>query len=249
MSRVVVLGVPITPMALADVVDQMRLWIARGDRRYFCFVNAHVIETARVGNDVRISLEAADLALPDGAPVAWAARRASGRPCERVSGGDLFRAVCEFSGRDRWRHAFVGGTHETLERLTTALHARHPAVEIVASISPPFRTMTTEDDQDVWSRLNAARPDVVWVGLGAPKQELWMWRSRHALDAPVLVGIGAVFDFESGNRRRAPRLLQRLWLEWAFRLIQEPSRLWKRYLWTNSVFIARATSALLRGRW
>ena len=235
MRRLDVLGAPITAGSLGDVCSELERWIAARRRAYVCLANVHVVETARRDPELEQSLREADMVLADGAPIAWIARRRAGEPVPRIAGSDLFEELCRRSVETGHRHFFYGGTPETLARLTARLRELHPGIRICGSLSPPF-SPAVEVRRDLIDEIEAARPDVVWVGLGAPKQKRWMRRARGLLEAPLLVGVGAVFDFASGTRARAPRRLQRLGLEWAFRLAQEPRRLGCRYLVTNTAF-------------
>jgi N-acetylglucosaminyldiphosphoundecaprenol N-acetyl-beta-D-mannosaminyltransferase len=237
-----VLGAPVAATSLAEACDELERWIALGRREFVVLANVHVVETARRDSAVADALEHAGLVLPDGAPLAWSVRRAGGPKAERITGSDLFDELCRRSPAAGHRHFFYGSTPETLEVLTRLVRNRYPGIDVCGSLSPPFSRSAELRPHDM-AAIDAARPDVVWVGLGAPKQELWMRLARAHLEAPLLLGVGAVFDFASGRKQRAPRLVQRLGLEWAHRLAHEPRRLAKRYLVTNTTF----TLAVLRG--
>jgi N-acetylglucosaminyldiphosphoundecaprenol N-acetyl-beta-D-mannosaminyltransferase len=181
---------------------------------------------------------AAGLVTPDGMPLVWLLKLAGFKHAERVYGPDLMLAVF---GADRMRgcrHFLYGTTDATLASLREALGRRFPQVRIVGSIAPPFRPLSPAEDDAYVERINGGSPDIVWVGLGAPKQEQWMAEHRNRLTAPVLIGVGAAFDIHAGVLRQAPRFFQRSGLEWAFRLYMEPRRLWRRYLRNNPQFIA-----------
>lgn len=149
---------------------------------------------------------------------------------DRVYGPDLMLALCERSLEKGYRHFFYGGAPGVPERLAERLGARFPGLRVVGTFSPPFRPLTLEEDEKVVRMINGASPDILWVGLGAPKQERWMAEHRDRLRVPVMIGVGAAFDFYAGVKRQAPRWMQRAGLEWLFRLCQEPRRLWRRYL-------------------
>lgn len=223
------------------VVRELEQCIAERRHEYVCFVNAHLAATARGDAHLADALDAAGFAFADGAPVAWTART------PRVSGSDVFEELCERSPARGYRHFFLGATDETLALLAASVEKRYPGVEVCGTFSPPFGPELFERVEEICERLNKAQPDLVWVGLGAPKQELWMQRARPLLDAPLVLGVGAVFDFVAGNKRRAPRVMQRLGLEWMHRLVSEPRRLWRRYLVTNTAF-ALALAADRLGR-
>jgi len=229
--------------ALEDAVARAEQWIETRRQGVVCFANVHVVETARRNRGLAGALSNADLVLADGAPVAWALGRFSGRPATRVTGSDFFHALCG-RGKGKYRHLFIGSTPATLSRLTNEVVHRYPGIKIVGEIAPPFGSWSEDEGTRIIAEINAANPDVVWVGLGAPRQELWMQQARSSVSAPVIAGVGAVFDFVSGNRVRAPRWMQRVGLEWLHRLAHEPRRLGPRYLRTNASFVVAAVSSL-----
>ena len=170
-------------------------------------------------------------------PLVWLSRLSGGSPVGRVYGPDLMLAVCERSVGRGYRHFLYGGGPSVAEKLASQLQNRFPGLGIVGAYSPPFRPLTQREDQEIVERINAAQPDFVWVGLGAPKQEHWMADHLVKLNATVLIGVGAAFDFHSGVKVQAPYWMQRSGLEWFFRLLSEPRRLWRRYLVYNTKFL------------
>jgi N-acetylglucosaminyldiphosphoundecaprenol N-acetyl-beta-D-mannosaminyltransferase len=230
---------------LSDAVAEAEHWIETGGQGVICFANVHVVETARRSPALRDALSRADLVLADGAPIAWALGRLRRRPSPRVTGTDFFFALC---GREVgcYRHFLLGSTPQTLSRLELAVRHRFPSIAIAGMHSPPFGAWSDSDLRPAIKAVNAAAPDVIWVGIGAPKQELWMDAVRGRVSAPVLAGIGAVFDFVSGEKRRAPVVLQRAGLEWAHRLACEPRRLAGRYLRTNTTYLTGLVGAVVR---
>lgn len=241
----ILLPIAVCTAGLPHVLDRADGWITSRARVYVCFANVHVLEASRSDPRLLDALQAADLVLPDGLPVAWLAGRADGRRADRIPGATFFEAVC---ARDigRRRHFLYGSTEETLCRLREALRTRFPGIEICGSEAPPFRSLTEPEREAAYARINSTNPDVVWIGLGAPKQELWMQAARHHLDAPVLAGVGAAFDFVSGAKARAPGWMQNAGLEWFHRMVIEPRRLTGRYVKTNLTFSARVVRALAR---
>lgn len=231
-----VIGSPVTAGTLAEVMDELERRLSDGRREYVCFANAHLTSTARHNAGTAKALEGAGMVLADGAPVAWALRLLTGAPADRVAGADVFDRLCRSSAAHGHRHFLLGSTEETLVRLRTRIEERYPGLVVCGAYSPPFGPALFEELPAIAEAVNAARPDVVWVGLGAPRQEQWMRAARGLLDAPLLLGVGAVFDFVAGTKRRAPDWMQRTGLEWAFRLAQEPRRLFRRYLVTNTAF-------------
>lgn len=229
-----------TPIAAARFEDALRLLAdAPADQRrihvHFCTV--HSLVEAVDDPVLHAAFAAPDsLALPDGAPIAWVGR-ARGKAVERVCGPDMMPALLDRSRRAGARHFFYGGAPGVADRLAERMRAAYPGLSVVGTHSPPFRTLSAEEDAADVALINAARPDYVWVGLGAPKQDLWAARQRPYLDAAVVLAVGAAFDFHSGGLRRAPTWMQRLGLEWLYRLAAEPRRLARRYLVTNSRFL------------
>lgn len=203
---------------------------------YICVSNVHTTVMAYEDEHYRIIQNSAAMALPDGAPLSKYSRMAGFRKAERVTGPDLMVELFRISGQKGYRHFFYGSTQQTLDDMRRALGRDHPDLVIAGMYAPPFRPLTEEEDREVTARINAARPDFVWVGLGAPKQEEWMYDHRGKFPA-VSVGVGAGFDYVAGNIKRAPRIMQMLCLEWLYRLMQDPKRLWKRYVVTNTKFV------------
>jgi N-acetylglucosaminyldiphosphoundecaprenol N-acetyl-beta-D-mannosaminyltransferase len=171
-------------------------------------------------------------------PLVWLSRLAGNRQVGRVYGPDLLLACCE-SAREPRRHFFYGGAAGVPERLVARLRQRFPGLDVAGTISPPFRALTQAESQAIVQDINRTSPDIVWVGLSTPKQERWMAAQRDRLEAPVLIGVGAAFDFHAGLKRQAPPWMQRNGLEWLFRLLTEPRRLWRRYLLNNPLFVWR----------
>jgi N-acetylglucosaminyldiphosphoundecaprenol N-acetyl-beta-D-mannosaminyltransferase len=213
---------------------------------HFCTVHS-LVEAA----DDPVLLEAFaapdSLALPDGVPIVWVGR-AQGKGVERVCGPDVMPALLDRSRASGARHYFYGGAPGVAERLAGRMRAAYPGLEVVGTYSPPFRAQSAEEDAADAELINAARPDYVWVGLGAPKQDLWAARQRPYLDSAVVLAVGAAFDFHSGGLRRAPAWMQRLGLEWLYRLAAEPRRLARRYFVTNSRFVVLLVRSRLAGR-
>ena len=189
-------------------------------------------------DELRRIHETAGLVTPDGMPLVWIAHLLGHSHVERVYGPDLLLACCERSILRGYRHFFYGGAPGVGECLAARLGARFPGLSVAGLFSPPFRPLSADEDGALVDCINAARPDIVWVGLSTPKQERWMAAHVGRLDAPVLIGVGAAFDFHAGVKRQAPRWMQRSGLEWSFRLAMEPRRRWRRYLRNNPAFPA-----------
>jgi N-acetylglucosaminyldiphosphoundecaprenol N-acetyl-beta-D-mannosaminyltransferase len=234
-----------------DAVDQRRAqeaiesWITDRRRSYVCVSNVHSVMEARRDESLRAVFNAAGLAVPDGMPLVWVGRLRGRRDVRRVYGPDLTLQLCERAARRGFTCFFYGGSPGVAARLAEALSRRFPGLRVVGAEAPPFRPLTTEEDEEAVRRINAASPDVVFVGLGCPKQERWMAEHRERLHAPVLLGVGAAFDFHTGLMPQAPRWMMSAGLEWLFRLSQEPRRLWRRYLIYNPLFVFHLTLELL----
>lgn len=234
-----IMGVRVAVTDMDAVLALLRtgLEVLRG--RYICVANVHTTVTAWEDESYRAVQNGAALVLPDGAPLSRYSRAHGFPQAQRVTGPDLMREVLRLSAQTGWTHYFYGSTPETLELLRQKLAERYPGARVVGMESPPFRPLTPREDADAAARINAARPDFVWVGLGAPKQERWMAAHAGQVQA-LMVGVGAAFDYEAGNIRRAPLWMQKCSLEWLYRLMQDPRRLLGRYLNTNLKFLAWA---------
>jgi N-acetylglucosaminyldiphosphoundecaprenol N-acetyl-beta-D-mannosaminyltransferase len=229
LTRVDVLGVGISCVDLPSTVDIFADWIANAQRQYVCVTGMHGVMESQTDTALRDIHNAAGLTTPDGMPMVWAGRRA-GAGISRVYGPDLMDAVLSKAVQAGWSSYFLGGSEDVLAKLVATLGARYPGLAVAGLESPPFRPLSDDEDKAIVNRINAAAPDIVWVGLGTPKQERFMASHRDRLDAPVLVGVGAAFDLVAGTLPQAPHWMQRNGLEWAFRLGAEPRRLWRRYL-------------------
>jgi N-acetylglucosaminyldiphosphoundecaprenol N-acetyl-beta-D-mannosaminyltransferase len=235
--QVNILGVGISAISMEDALEQIAYWIEHRDRDYVSVCNVHTVMECQQDPHMRRAVNGAGMATPDGMPLVWLGRKKSGRDVRRVYGPDLMLALCQLSARRGYSHYFYGGAEGIPELLAERLKARIPGLEVAGGYSPPFRPLTPEQDARIVSQINAAHPDIVWVGLGTPKQDLWMASHRDRLTAPVLIAVGAAFDFHAGRKKQAPRWMQRSGLEWLFRLMTEPRRLWRRYLVYNPLFV------------
>jgi N-acetylglucosaminyldiphosphoundecaprenol N-acetyl-beta-D-mannosaminyltransferase len=240
-----VLGAPIDALTWSDALARLHAWAHACESRVVCICNAHSVVTA--SRDARFAqvLAAADLCTPDGAPVAWMLRRLGHAGQQRINGPDLMWRYCADAAKRGESIYLYGGSPATLERLQQRLRAAFPGLVIAGAVSPPFRPLTPQEEQDAVDAINASGAGTVWVGLGCPKQELWMHAQRGRVHA-VMVGVGAAFDYHAGTVRRAPPWMQRAGLEWLHRLASEPRRLWRRYLVTNTLFVVGAAVQLLR---
>jgi N-acetylglucosaminyldiphosphoundecaprenol N-acetyl-beta-D-mannosaminyltransferase len=238
-DRVNVLGVGVSAITMADALASIERWIETGTRRYVCVTGVHGIMESQSDPALRDIHNHAGLVTPDGMPLVWLSRLQGHSQVERVYGPDLMLACCRKSVSRGYRHFFYGGAPGVPERLAATLQERFPGLMVAGTWSPPFGEPTTDEERAAVERINAVSPHIVWVGLSTPKQERWMARQVGRLRAPVLIGVGAAFDFNAELKRQAPRWMQRSGLEWLFRLGTEPRRLWRRYLINNPRFVWR----------
>jgi N-acetylglucosaminyldiphosphoundecaprenol N-acetyl-beta-D-mannosaminyltransferase len=244
-ERQEVLGAPIDVLYWSGAVATLLRWAAQGEDRYVCACNVHSVVTAQRHQGLADAVRDADMVLPDGAPVAWLMRKCGYTSQQRISGPDLMWRFFAAAAPYRESIFLYGGSPDTLERLQARIKATFPDLQIAGAYSPPYRTLTDEEDQAAVELMNRSGATTIWISLGCPKQEVWMAEHRGRIKG-VLVGVGAAFGFHAGTTKRAPKWMQRLSLEWLHRLLSEPGRLWKRYLSTNTIFIFAAIRQLMR---
>lgn len=237
--RVDVLGVGISAVDMTSAVAAISTMVAESARTYVCVTGVHGVMESQRDHELANIHNHSGLTTPDGMPMVWAGRFAGSKQIRRVYGPDLMLDVCKTGIGHGWRHFLYGGAVGVAQSLRQELETRFPGIQVAGTWTPPFRPLTSSERQDVITSINAKRPHIVWVGLSTPKQERWMADMRPELEAAVLIGVGAAFDMHTGRTRRAPRWMQRSGLEWLFRLIVEPRRLWRRYLRNNPAFLWR----------
>jgi N-acetylglucosaminyldiphosphoundecaprenol N-acetyl-beta-D-mannosaminyltransferase len=230
-----ILGVRIAAIDYERAMAALERFMADGRTHYVCLSNVHMVAESQFDAELKQAVNAADLALPDGMPLVWAANREGHRLPDRVYGPELMLRFCARSAERGYRHFFYGGAPGVADDLAARLKRRFPGIRIAGSYSPPFRPLDEDEECELAERVND-QVDVLWIGLGCPKQEKWMSAHRH-LRVGVMVGVGAAFDFHTGRVAQAPRWMQRRGLEWLFRLSREPRRLWRRNLVHNPVFV------------
>ncbi len=243
--RVNILGVEVCAITLQEAVEIIDFWIASHELHYVCVTGVHGIMESRRDPELRRIHNAAGLVTPDGMPLVWLCRWQGYKNISRVYGPDLMLALCKFSQKAGYRHFFYGGKPGVAQELTQTLTQRFPGMQIAGNYCPPFRPLTAEEDAAIISQINASGADIVWIGLSTPKQERWMAEHLGKIEAPVMIGVGAAFDFHTGRVPQAPRWMQKIALEWLFRLIVEPKRLGKRYLKNNPEFLVLIILQLL----
>lgn len=232
-----VFGVKIAVINLQKTCQVIEDWIAARIKTYVCIAPVATIVSSQKNKKYRQIVNASGMNAPDGMPLVWLGKMKGHKGIERTYGPDLILKFCELNHKKGYKHYFYGATLETNQLLMSKLHKRFPDLNIVGYYSPPFRGACEKEDVSVLEQINKVNPDILWVGLGSPKQDYWMYDHRHSLDVPVMVGVGAAFDFLAGVKKQAPVWMQRCGLEWFFRLCSEPKRLWKRYLVGNAKFI------------
>lgn len=237
LQRFNVLGVGVCAINMEIALDTIDQWISAKKSNYVTVTGVHGVVESQFDEDLRRIFNEAGMVTPDGMPMVWLGRRRGFEFTDRVYGPDLLLAVCERLQSAGFRHFFYGVNDGVPELLRDKLVKRYPGLQVVGTYSPPFRPLSDEEQTTVIDMINDADPDIVWVGLGMPKQERWMAAHVGRLKATVLIGVGAAFDFHAGLKKQAPKWMQRSGLEWFFRLMSEPRRLWRRYLKTNSLFL------------
>jgi len=234
-----VLGIPLALTDYERTIDWMDASVAAGHRGYICVAAVHTVMVCQEDDELRAAVLGSDLTVPDGQPLVWAMNALGHDLSSRVYGPELMARYCERAALTGARMFLYGGRNQgALVQLALNLRTRYQGLNIVGGYAPPFRPLTGEEETFVLDEINRSQADVVWVGIGVPKQEKWMAAMRSRLQAPVLVGVGAAFDFHAGLVSQAPSWMQSMGLEWAYRLLQEPGRLWRRYLRYNPRFVA-----------
>ncbi len=241
-----VLGVTVSCINMDDAVARVASFVDARRSTYVCITGVHGVMECRRNRDLRDIHNDAGMVTPDGMPLVWFLRLSGHNRIRRVYGPDLMRAVTAASVSRGYRHFYYGGAPGVADRLAKILTQAHSGLQVVGTLCPPFRPSTPEEDRAEVDTINATRPDIVWVGLSTPKQERWMAAHLGRVDAPVMIGVGAAFDFLAGTKRQAPAWLGRHGLEWLFRLCTEPRRLWRRYAYIVPGFLCLAAADFFR---
>lgn len=246
-TTIPVIGVPIDALSWHEALSRLAKWSKARESRYVSICNVHSVVTAQRDAVFGSVLHEADMATPDGAPVAWLMRRLGRPDQERINGPDLMWRYCAEAAKREESIYLYGGKPEVLAILRSRLPEQFPGLKITGAYSPPFRPLTKDEDEAIVAEINSSGAGTVWISLGCPKQEKWMAEHRGRVKA-VMVGVGAAFDYHAGSIKRAPLWMQKAGLEWLHRVCSEPRRLWKRYLITNSLFIYYASRQLFGSR-
>lgn len=247
-QRINILGVGISPVSLRETIRQIDDWIENDDRQYINLCTVHTIMECRKDPDLRRIVNQSGLSVPDGMPLVWLCKFFGAKRVSRVYGPDLMEALCSHSVFRGYSHFFYGGSSGVAEELSSGMRRYFPELKIAGNYSPPFRESGQMEEPSILGWINCMEPQIIWVGLGTPKQDVWIAQHRPFLQAPVLIAVGAAFDFHTNRIPKAPLWMQRSGLEWFFRLIQEPRRLAFRYLVYNPLFIVHLFLQLFRLR-
>jgi N-acetylglucosaminyldiphosphoundecaprenol N-acetyl-beta-D-mannosaminyltransferase len=246
MDRVNILGVGVSAINMQMAVDQIEEWIERQEPHFVIAAPVNCVVECLRDERLRKTYNRAGMITPDGMPLVWISRLMGYSQVDRVYGPDLMLAICDRSRTRGYRHFLYGGwPPEVVDKLARSLEARFPGIQIVGAYAPPFGPVTPEEDAAIVERINAVTPDIVWIGLGSVKQDYWADSHVRKLVAPVLIAVGAAFDFHSFQKPQAPRWMMRSGLEWFFRLLTEPRRLGPRYMKDNPIFVWNVLRQLL----
>jgi N-acetylglucosaminyldiphosphoundecaprenol N-acetyl-beta-D-mannosaminyltransferase len=239
-----VLGVKVSAINLPQALDLADRWIARGDPGYVCVTGVHGVMEAQPDIELRRILNGAFMNTPDGMPMSWVGRLQGHRSMDRVYGPDFMSAMCRLSVERGYRNFLYGGQPGVAGALRTALRKKFPGLNVVGTYTPPFRKLTFHEEAEVLQHVNEASPHILWVGLSTPKQERFMAQYVDRLQVPLLVGVGAAFDYHTGRIRDCPNWVKRAGLQWLHRLVQDPSHLFWRYLRNNPAFLWHIASQI-----
>jgi N-acetylglucosaminyldiphosphoundecaprenol N-acetyl-beta-D-mannosaminyltransferase len=232
-----VLGVKLSAINLHRAVDMADQWIAAANCGYICVTGVHGVMEAQSDPELRRILNHAFINTPDGMPMSWVGHLQGHKQMDRVYGPDFMTAMCRLSVDRGYRHFLYGGEPGVAKSLKDMLQKRFPGLQVVGTYTPPFRSLSPEEEEEFLTQVQKAKPHMMWVGLSTPKQERFMARYIDRLQVPLLVGVGAAFNYHTGRLRESPEWVKRSGLQWLHRLMQDPKRLWKRYLRHNPAFI------------
>jgi len=243
-----VLGVKVSAIDLTGAVDMADRWIATQSCGYICVTGVHGVMEAQRDSQFRSILNHAFLNTPDGMPMSWVGHLQGHSQMDRVFGPDFMAAMCQFSIERGYRHFLYGGEPGVADMLKEMLERRFPGLHVVGTYTPPFRSLTVDEEEKLLAQVRESRPHIVWVGLSTPKQEQFMAHYVDRLQVPLLVGVGAAFDYHTGRTRDCSQWIKRAGLQWLHRLLQDPRRLWRRYLRNNPAFVWNITLQMLKLR-
>ena len=242
-----IIGQMVDGTSYADATERVLAWADAKESRYVCVANVHVVMEACDSSEFSGILKGGDLVTPDGMPLVWALRLLGVKSATRVYGPELTLHICERAAKEGVPIGLYGGTEESVEQFVVFLEKRFPGIQVPCRIAPPFRPLTEAEDAAYTAKIAESGAQILFVGIGCPKQERWMAAHKGRLNMPML-GVGAAFDFHTGRVRQAPAWMQLIGMEWFFRFLMEPRRLFRRYAWHNPRFVARFALQWLRSR-
>ncbi len=242
-QRVRIVSLHVNVCDHATAVERIAELVQKQRGGYVCFSTVHMIMESFDDPEYAEKVNAADFVIPDGMPLVWMEKLQGEKQAARVRANDLMTQLCDYAEKNDLSVGFYGGKQEVIDAILERARKDFPNLKITYAFSPPFRPLTAEEDEQITTEINAKKPDVLFMGLGCPKQENWMAAHKDKLKA-VMLGVGASFDFFAGNVKESPEWLGKLGLEWLFRLTQEPKRLWRRYLILNPRFVFQAAKQL-----
>lgn len=229
-QRCNILGVQVSAINMEQAISFVEYAIAKEKSEYICVTPAHSIMDCQGNEELIRIFNGSGLTTPDGMSIVWLLKLMGHKHVDRVYGPDLMEAVCQYGVAKGWRHFFYGGKEGVPEALAESLQTKYKGIKIAGTYSPPFRPLNRNEEKYITEMIKSAKPDIVWVGISSPKQERWMSEYKDRLSVPVIIGVGAAFDYLSGAKTQAPHWIQRSGLEWLYRFAREPRRLWKRYI-------------------
>lgn len=247
-SQYQVLNIPVSKMNLAQTVSSVLELAHQRKNTYLCALNVHSVTLAQYSAELFNTLSQSEINCPDGMPLVWIGRMGGDPSISQVRGPDLMLEICQASVPFGFRHFLFGGKSTVAEKLKQELEKKIPGIQVVGAYTPPFRPMTELEEKQLKQMVDKTKPHFFWVGLGSPKQELFCARYVHRLDAGVMVGVGAAFDIFTGSIKDSPIWVRKIGLQWLHRLLQEPKRLWKRYLILNPLFLLLVVKKRLKDK-
>lgn len=243
-----ILGVRVSALDMERAVRAADQWIRSGKCGYVCVTSVHGVMEAQKDPAFKRILNHGMMNLPDGMPLVWVGKLQGEEDIDRVFGPEFFNEICRLSVTRGYRHFLYGGAQGVAHELKTSMEQRFPGIEVVGTYTPPFRPLSDQEEGDVVAQIHASLADVVWIGLSTPKQERFMARFADKLQVPLLVGVGAAFDYHTGRIKDCPAWVKRSGLQWFHRLLQDPKRLWRRYLRNNPLFVWKIFFQFLRSK-
>lgn len=245
-NRFSVLGVNISVTNMKNTIQTIQSWIENSEKKYICVTGVHGVMESQRDPIIKDIHNYSGLTVPDGMPLVWLGRLHGFSEMGRVYGPDLMLEVCKNFSVKEYKHFLYGGNTGIAEELRDCLIKRFPGINIIGTYTPPFRAINSNEEKHLIDQIANLKPDFFWVGLSTPKQEKFMAECLPKLNAKIMLGVGAAFDILTGRKKDAPNWMKNSGLQWLYRLYQEPQRLWKRYLYNNTLFIYKIILQFLK---